>query len=218
MRCAVGLLALLALLAAAQIHVARPNYAAGVSAAALQSEPPPKILNVRRSGKNLLMSGESFQMGAVVFINGERQKTRNDDENPTSLLVAKKAGKRLPLDAVVAIQVENSAAAKSDSFAFFTGLTLTIEDAGKTFHLKPGQQFLLQVKTDERYILTVTVVDESVIKKIADDGTVAAAQAIYEAQRGGQTQLSVALDPRCARLTPPCMIPTQGYEFTLVVE
>ena len=198
MRRAVGLLAILALMATAQINVTRTDHSAGVSAATLQSESSPKILNVRRSGKNLLVSGESFQAGAVIIINGERQKTRNDEDDPASLLVAKKAAKRLPPDAVVTIEVENSAAAKSDPFAFFTGLTLTVEDAGKTFHLKSGEQFLLLVKTDSRFDITATVVDQAVVKKVADGSGIPDAQAIYEAQRDGQTQLSVALDPKCA--------------------
>ena len=179
MRRAVGLLILLALVTAAPIAITHPSHAANARAAALQSESP-KILNVSRSGKNLIIVGEGFQAGAVIVINGERQKTRNDDQNPDSLLIAKKAAKRLPPDAIVTIQVENSEAAKSDPFIFFTGLTLTIDDAGKTFHLSPGQQFLLLVKVSDIYTINISV-DQTVIKKIAEGDGIPSAQAIYQA-------------------------------------
>lgn len=219
MRLAIRLLAILALVAIIQISLVRTSPSPSVSAATIQqSEPALKVLNVRRDGKRLLVSGESFQMGAKIFVNGERQKTHNDEDNPTSLLIAKKAGKHLPADAVITIQVTNSDGVQSDPFAFFTGLTLTLEDAGKPTHLKVGEQFLLMAKTDDRYDVSVTVVDESIIKKIADVGLPAGGQAIYEAQHLGQTELSVAYNPKCAKLTPPCHILTQGYQFKLIVE
>jgi hypothetical protein len=219
MRLAIRLLTLLALVATMQMSLVRTRTLPSVSAATLQqSEPVLKVLKVRREGKRLLVSGESFQMGAVIFVNGERQKTRNDEDNPTSLLIAKKAGKRLPADATITIEVTNTDGAKSDPFAFFTGLTLTLEDAGKPIHLKVGEQFLLLVKVDDRYDVSVTLVDESIVKKIADAGLPAGGQAIYEAQHPGQTELSVAYNPKCAKLTPPCHILTMGYQFKLIVE
>jgi hypothetical protein len=214
MRRAVGLLALLALFNIAPVAITPASHAA--ARAALQSESP-KIYNVSRSGKNLVIVGEGFQAGAVIIINGERQKTRNDEQNPDSLLIAKKAAKRLPPDAVVTVQVENSEAAKSDPFAFFTGLTLTIDDAGKTFHISPGQQFLLLVKANEIYDITVSV-DQTTIKKIADGEGIPGAQAIYQAERAGQAQLSVVLDPKCAKLRPACSMPTLQYLFNFVIE
>jgi hypothetical protein len=216
MRRAIGLLIFLALVATALVSITRPSHAAAVCAAAQQSESP-KIYKVSRSGKNLLIGGEGFQAGAVITVNGERVKTRNDDYNPEGLLIAKKAAKRLPPDAIVTIQVENSATAKSEPMAFFTGLTLTIEDAGKTFRLNPGQQFLLVVKTDTSFDINIAV-DQSIIKKIADGEGISDAQAIYQAERVGQTTLSVALDPKCGKLRPPCAIPSYGYEFNLIVE
>jgi hypothetical protein len=216
MRRAVGLLVLLALVTAAPTAITRPSHAAAARDAALQSESP-KIFSVSRSGKNLIIVGEGFQAGAVIFINGERQKTRNDEQNPDSLLIAKKAAKRLPPDAVVTIQVQNSEAAKSDPFAFFTGLTLTIDDSGKTFHLSPGQQFLLLVKVNDIFDITVSV-DQTVIKKVADGEGIPGAQAIYEAERTGQVQLSVVLDPKCGKLRPACGIPSQQYLFNFVIE
>src|SRR5689334_21998111 len=128
MRLAICLLVILAVLATGQLNLARTGQSANVSAATIQSEPAPKVLNVRRDGKRLLVSGESFQMGAVIVVNGERQKTRNDADDPNVLLIAKKGGKHLPANSLITIQVENGAEEKSEPFAFFTGLTLTLAD------------------------------------------------------------------------------------------
>lgn len=217
MRLAICLLAILALVATGQLSRARTGPSSNVSAATIQSESAPKILNVRRDGKRLLVSGESFQMGAKIVVNGEPQKTRNDADNPSALLIAKKAGKHLPADAVITIQVENPAASKSDPFAFFTGLTLTLADAGKPVHLKVKEQFLLSAKTDILYNVSLTVQDEAIVKKIADVGPPADGQAIYEAQRTGQTNLFVTLNPKCADLIRQCKLPSLLYTFNLNV-
>jgi len=218
MRLAICFLAILALLATGQMRIVRTGHSSNVSAATMQSVPAPKILNVRRDGKRLLVSGESFQMGAKIVVNGEPQKTRNDADDPTVLLIAKKAGKHLPVDAVITIQVENPAESKSDPFAFFTGLTLTLADAGKPIHLKVKEQFLLSAKVDILYNISVTVLDESIVKKIADVGLPADGQGIYEAQRTGQTNLFVDLNPKCADLIKACKIPSLSYKFNLNVE
>lgn len=217
MRLAICLLAILALLATGQLNIVRTGQAANVSAATIQSEPAPKILNVRRDGKRLLVSGESFQMGAVIVVNGERQKTRNDADDPNLLLIAKKAGKHLPANALITIQVENGAEEKSEPFVFFTGLTLTLADAGKPIHLKVKEQFFLSVKVDILYNVSVTVFDESIVKKIADVGSPADGQAIYEAQRAGQTDLFANFNPKCADLIRQCKIPSLSYTFNLNV-
>jgi hypothetical protein len=217
MRLAIRLLTILALVAIIQMSVARTSYSPNVSAATIQSEPAPKVLNVRRNGKRLLVSGDGFQMGAMIVVNGERQKTRNDEDNPTSLLIAKKAGKHLPADAVVSIQVENPAEVKSDPFDFFNGLTLTVKDAGKTFHLSVGQRFQLLIELDT-YDVTTTVQDETILKKISDPPALPAALWTYEAQRRGQTRLFALANPKCSKLKPACAVPSLSYQFDLIVE
>jgi hypothetical protein len=218
MRRATCSLAILALLATAQLSAARAGHSSSVSAATIQSEPAPKIMNVRRDGKRLLVSGEGFGMGAAIYVNGARQKTRNDEDDPSALLIAKKGGKRLPADAVITIQVENAAEVKSDPFVFFTGLTLTLADAGKPIHLKVKEQFFLSAKVDVLYNVGLAVQDESIVKKVADVGPPADGQAIYEAQRAGQTNLFVTLNPKCADMIKACKIPALLYTFNLDVK
>jgi titin len=53
----------------------------------------PSIVNVSRSGKNLIVAGQNFSSRAVVMINDQMQKTLYDDQSPTTTLIAKKAGK-----------------------------------------------------------------------------------------------------------------------------
>jgi hypothetical protein len=55
----------------------------------------PKIAGISVACKKLTILGEGFDEGAVLLLNGEPQKTRNDSQNPSSILIAKKAGRKL---------------------------------------------------------------------------------------------------------------------------
>ena len=56
----------------------------------------PKITGAVRSGKQLLVSGERFEDGAALFINGAMQnKVSNDPQTPSTGIIARKAGKRI---------------------------------------------------------------------------------------------------------------------------
>lgn len=54
-----------------------------------------RIDDVRISGKKLLVSGRNFDNGSLILLNGEDQKTANDDRDWTTLLIGKKAGKKV---------------------------------------------------------------------------------------------------------------------------
>lgn len=47
------------------------------------------------AGKKLFVYGENFEIGAVILLNGEEQKTKNDGQNPKTTLIGKKAGKKI---------------------------------------------------------------------------------------------------------------------------
>jgi len=80
------------------------------------SIPQPRITSAATSGKKLLVYGKHFDDGAVILINGGRQKTRNDGDSPRGLLVAKKAGRVVqPGDH---LQVRNSTGVVSSEFLF----------------------------------------------------------------------------------------------------
>jgi Beta-propeller repeat len=79
----------------------------------------PVILQALISGKNLIIYGQGFDDGAVLLINDEATRTRNDDPDPSQILFAKKAAKRIAPGQTVQLQVENPNGKRSN-FLFFT--------------------------------------------------------------------------------------------------
>ena len=77
---------------------------------------PPTIIMASVSGKKLIIAGENFDDGAVILINGEEQKTRNDEQNPQTTLIGKKAGKKVK--AGDRVQVRNPNGSISAEFTF----------------------------------------------------------------------------------------------------
>src|SRR5262245_27858317 len=52
----------------------------------------PWITSLSVQGRKLFVSGRNFDDGAVILLNGQAQRTRNDDQNPKTTLISKKAG------------------------------------------------------------------------------------------------------------------------------
>lgn len=76
----------------------------------------PVINTALREGKKLIVTGERFDDGARILINGERQKTANDPDSPTTRLIGKKAGKLVvPGDR---LQVQNADGGLSPEFIY----------------------------------------------------------------------------------------------------
>lgn len=79
----------------------------------------PQIFNAAVSGKQLLVLGQDFSAGAVLLMDGVKQKkTFNDESNPTSLLIARKSGKQLAVGQAVTLQVRNADGQVSNEFPF----------------------------------------------------------------------------------------------------
>jgi len=71
------------------------------------------------SGKNLIVTGFNFSEDAIVFIDGQKyKKTDNDESNPSTVLVVRKAGKNLGVGQTVSIQVRNSDNTLSTVFSY----------------------------------------------------------------------------------------------------
>ncbi len=80
---------------------------------------PPQILNAAVNGKQLLVLGESFAAGAVLLMDGEKQKkTGNDETNWDGLLVARKSGVKIAPGQTVVLQVRNPDGQVSNEFSF----------------------------------------------------------------------------------------------------
>jgi len=67
--------------------------------------------------KNLIVIGENFSEGAMILVNGEPQVTRNDSDNPSTRLIAKRTGNAIANDTFVTIQVQ-SAGSLTNKFTF----------------------------------------------------------------------------------------------------
>ena len=83
------------------------------------NQPQLRIIGARVSGKKLFVSGENFALGALLFVNGEKQKkSANDDLSPTTLLVARKSGKWIPAGQAVTLEVKNPDGTTSPPFLY----------------------------------------------------------------------------------------------------
>jgi hypothetical protein len=78
----------------------------------------PRIINVAVSGRKLFVTGENFDDGAVILLNGQKQKTANDEQRPDSLLIGKKAARQILPGQSVDLQVRNSDGTLSAEFVF----------------------------------------------------------------------------------------------------
>ncbi len=174
----------------------------------------PRIYNARIKGKKLILTGEHFADGAVVLINGEPQKTRNDEESPSTTLIAKKAGNQIPENAVVQIQVGGTSGT-TDLFPFFKGLIITFADVGKPISLKAGDRFLLNLSKGD-YQFDATVLDPTVIQKVSDVDF-PGSQGVFEAKKAGTTTLTVLGELPCAKTVPACLAPAINVQFSVVV-
>lgn len=188
----------------------------GAYASTTQSDNPPRIFSARVKGKKLILTGENFAPGAVVLVDGVPHKTRNDEENPTTTLIAKKAGKFIPDDAVVDIQVQ-SANDVTEKFPFFKGQVITLDDVRSPISLRVGDRFLLFLLKGE-YEFTPTVLDETILMKVTDV-EFPGSQGVFEALRPGNTKLLAIGELPCAKAVPPCLaVPAISVEFTVIVE
>jgi hypothetical protein len=78
----------------------------------------PYIVNASVTGKKLFVQGLNFAEGAVILINGEEQKTRVDEENPSVVLIGKKAGKNIAPGQTVTLQIRLADGTLSKGFSF----------------------------------------------------------------------------------------------------
>lgn len=78
----------------------------------------PDITNAEVKGKKLTIRGSGFDDGSVIFVNGKEQTTSPDQANPTSVLIGKKAAKKIKPGQTVTLLVRNSCGMVSSGFSF----------------------------------------------------------------------------------------------------
>ena len=79
----------------------------------------PVLTQALLKGKKLFLLGQNFDTGAVLRINDVPVVTRNDDSNPSQLLISKKGGKSIKPGKTVQLQIENPDGKRSN-LLFFT--------------------------------------------------------------------------------------------------
>jgi beta-glucanase (GH16 family) len=77
----------------------------------------PAITNVSARKKDLIITGENFDEDTVILLNGKKQKTSRDAQNP-STLTGKKAAKKIDSGDTVMIQVRNSNGVTSAEYRY----------------------------------------------------------------------------------------------------
>jgi pimeloyl-ACP methyl ester carboxylesterase len=78
----------------------------------------PRITTASIIGKKLILTGEQFDDGAKILMDGDQQKSANDDQNPATTLIGKKAGRFIAPGQTVVLMVRNSDGSLSNGFSF----------------------------------------------------------------------------------------------------
>ncbi|HST23984.1 MAG TPA: SBBP repeat-containing protein [Blastocatellia bacterium] len=78
----------------------------------------PTITAIEVKKKKLFVHGENFEEGAMIGVGGVLQKTKNDGDDPTTLLIAKKGAKNIKRGVPVGIHVENPDGIRSEQISY----------------------------------------------------------------------------------------------------
>ena len=177
----------------------------------------PIIQGARVKGSKMIISGENFAVGTVVYLNGKAQKTITDEGSPSTLMRIKKIFKTVAPGDVASLQAQNPDAMMSEPFDVFVGKTITLEDGGTTVRVAVDERVQVVLKK-EGFEWTVTVSDPTVLKRLDDVAMVSGAQGVYQALKPGTVKLTAVGDPLCAKARPACGVPSIQFEVTIVVE
>ncbi|MGA9773368.1 MAG: choice-of-anchor V domain-containing protein [Blastocatellia bacterium] len=83
--------------------------------------PRPVIFSASVDGKKLFVAGDNFEDGAKVELNGEKQKTSNE-EDFSHMLKCKKSGKKIERGVPVTLVVKNPDGTRSEPFEYIRPL------------------------------------------------------------------------------------------------
>ncbi len=113
-----------------KVNALQQNFAGGSSdafVARIETDTPtttdPVIATAYVVGKALYVEGINFDIGAKVLLNGQKQKkVQNDPGNPTTRIIAIKAGTLIPVGATITIEVRNNNGVTSPAFIYTRGV------------------------------------------------------------------------------------------------
>lgn len=129
----------------------------------------PIIKRIRLKGNKLIVAGENFDEGAIIFINDEEVVTRNDLDSPTTTLIAKKGGKKIPFETIFGLRVETFDGERSFTLKFFRtdsflAPVLPMWPYPFTVYLRTGEYLLVR----DLEFATRWITDPGNIKRVFD--------------------------------------------------
>jgi hypothetical protein len=78
----------------------------------------PVVTGATTDGKRLIVFGSGFDDGAKILVDGAKQKTANDSQNPEGVLIGKKAARGIEPGITVTLQVKNPDGSLSNEFRY----------------------------------------------------------------------------------------------------
>src|SRR6185295_19055786 len=183
---------------------------------AVQAQTVPRIFEAKVDGKKLIITGQNFEPRAKLLIDGNKEKTKNLEDDPTGTLIAKKGSKRIGFNQVVTLHVINPDGVPSSGFRFFGGPTLTLSDLGKTVDLAVGEQFL--VKLGGGYAWTVHFGELTNVVAVPTLLPILGAQGIYEPVTPGKVAFIASGEPNCSKDDPACPKEPLVFEVTILIK
>jgi hypothetical protein len=94
---------------------------------------------------------------------------------------------------------------------------LTLDDNGAKVNLRVGDQLLVALGGDWDW--TLESFDTAILKNVTSSKNLPKdAQALLEAKRAGQTELSLTGDPPCQKSRPPCNVQSRRFHVTITVQ
>jgi hypothetical protein len=102
----------------AAVNPIQREYMGGTDVFVTKLQLRPRIISAKVKGKKLLVTGEGFENGGVILLDGQPQSTANNDDDPVTVLVSKRAGKKILPGLPVRLQVKGVDDSVSEVFVF----------------------------------------------------------------------------------------------------
>jgi len=94
---------------------------------------------------------------------------------------------------------------------------ITQQDGGKTFNMKVGDSFLLNLGSDA-YDWAISIDNEEVLRMKMGIMVIQGAQGIYEALAPGTPTVEATGNPKCLQSKPACAMPSILFSLKIIVE
>ncbi len=95
-------------------------------------------------------------------------------------------------------------------------VTVTLNDNGKTVHVKQGDRVLVALGEDYTWELEIS--DQTVLSRVMGMMLIRGAQGLFDAAQPGQSVISAKGDPTCLTAEPACALPSIEFKVTVNVE